>query len=111
MPHAAGTVTYALDYHRAGGRDRDGGLLPAPTLTAPGLRLDWTGRTCPCRTWPRSRRRVPPRGPIPTSAARPPPPSPGTVAAARARYGTVMVLELGGSGSTAYGYYTVPRGG
>ncbi|WDN57114.1 hypothetical protein [Streptomyces clavuligerus] len=111
MPHAAGTVTYALDYHRGRGRDRDGGLLPAPTLTAPGLRLDWDRPDLPLRYLAEEPTPCPAKGAHPYQRCETTPPSPGTVAAARARYGTVMVLELGGSGSTAYGYYTVPRGG
>ncbi|MFF8371794.1 hypothetical protein ACF05W_23505 [Streptomyces lydicus] len=47
LPHAAGTVTYALSYHRAHGRYPDGSLMSAPTLTAPGLRIDWDRANLP----------------------------------------------------------------
>ncbi|WP_328686733.1 hypothetical protein OG879_00805 [Streptomyces caniferus] len=110
MPYAAGTVTYALDYHRAHGRRPDGSLLPAPTLVAPGLRIDWD------RPGPPLPNRVAEPAPCPAAGSgiyqrcSTVPKAPPSVAAARARYGTVLAFGLGdgSAASSAYDYFTVP---
>ncbi|GAU65560.1 hypothetical protein SSP35_01_09040 [Streptomyces sp. NBRC 110611] len=110
MPYAAGTVTYALDYHRHQGRYPDGSLMPAPILEAPGLRIDWDR----------------PRLPLPNRVEEPvpcrpagsggiyhrcwtAPEAPMSLADVRARYGTVLSFTLGGWDSSAQKYFTVPR--
>ncbi|ANZ21344.1 hypothetical protein SNOUR_40580 [Streptomyces noursei ATCC 11455] len=112
-PHAAGTVTYALDYHRHRSRSPDGGPMPAPTLEAPGLRIDWDRPDSPLPNRVEEPAPCPPAGSggiyrrcsiIPEDSM-----APMTVATARARYGTVMTFSLGGYGSSAYRYVTAPR--
>ncbi|WP_261957938.1 hypothetical protein [Streptomyces nigrescens] len=111
LPQAAGTVTYALSYHRARGRAPDGSPMPAPTLEATGLRIDWDRTTTP----------VPHRVADPTPC---PPPefglyqhcstiseTPKSLAAARAHYGTLLSFTLSGSSaSSTDNYFTVPAG-
>jgi hypothetical protein len=110
MPYAGGTVTYALDYHRARGKFQDGTLMPAPTLEASGLRLDWD------RPDPPLPNRIEEPAPCPETGSAViywrcsiAPEDPMTVAAARARYDTVLTLSLGLWDSSAYNYFTVPR--
>ncbi|MGW7724986.1 hypothetical protein ACWGJ6_16730 [Streptomyces canus] len=109
MPYAAGTVTYALDYYRARGKFQDGTLMPAPTLEAPGLRLDWDRPDLPLPM------RVEEPAPCPETGSKVywrcsiAPEDPMTVAAARTRYDTVLTLSLGRWGSSADNYFTVPR--
>ncbi|MEV8453121.1 hypothetical protein AB0467_12215 [Streptomyces sp. NPDC052095] len=110
MPHAAGTVAYALDYHRHRGRYPDGRLMPTPMLEAQGLRIDW------------DRPDLPLPGPVEELSPCPPtnptayhqrcstvPDRPEALAGARDRYGTVLTLTIGGWGSSATDYFTVPR--
>ncbi|MYT29048.1 MULTISPECIES: hypothetical protein [unclassified Streptomyces] len=103
-------VSYALAYHRHHGRYPDGSLMPAPTLEAPGLRIDWDRLGLP----------LPNRIEEPTLCAPASsgdiyqrcsiaPKAPMSVAAARARYGTIVRFSLGGWGSSAQNYFTVPR--
>lgn len=107
LPHAAGTVTYALDYHHDRGRYSDGTLMPAPTLEGPGLQIDWDRPDLPLPN------RIEEPAPCLAVGSRiyhrcsTAPESPMSVAAARARYGTV--LSFGGWGSSGYNYFTVPR--
>ncbi|MHA5053322.1 hypothetical protein [Streptomyces sp. SD15] len=109
LSYAAGTVTYALDYHRDRGRFSDGTLMPAPTLEAPGLRIDWDRPDLPLPNRVEEPAPCPPEGAGIYLRCSTAPESPMSVAAARARYGTVLTLSLGGSGSSAYDYFTVPR--
>ncbi|WP_274911216.1 hypothetical protein [Streptomyces sp. WZ-12] len=111
VPHAAGTVTYALDYLRRHGRHPDGRTMPAPTLKAPGLQLDWDSPDTPLP------HRVNEPTPCPTidlgeihQRCTTHPESPTSLTAARTRYGTILSLNLGGWGSSASEYFTVPRG-
>ncbi|TXJ82028.1 hypothetical protein E2C11_09830 [Streptomyces lavendulae] len=109
LPHAAGTVTYALDYHRDRGRYPDGTLMSTPTLEGPGLQIDWDRPDLPLPN------RIEEPAPCPTVGSgiyhrcSTTPETPMSVATARARYGTVLVLSLGGWGSSAYDYFAVPR--
>ncbi|MFD0275304.1 hypothetical protein ACFVHB_15560 [Kitasatospora sp. NPDC127111] len=108
----AGTVAYALEYHRARGRYPDDRLMPAPPLRGPGLRIDWDRPDLPIPNLIEEPSPEPGTGPAEiyrrTSSV---PRAPLTVAAARARYGTVLAFTLGGSwNSTAEDYFTVPRG-
>ncbi|EOT02569.1 hypothetical protein [Streptomyces noursei] len=110
LPHAGGTVTYALTYHREGGRCPDGRLMSAPTLEAPGLRIDWDRLHMPLPN-----RVEEPAACLPVESGciyrrcSTVPDAPMSVAAARTRYGTILTFTLGGWGSTAYHYFTVPR--
>ncbi|MGV9497394.1 hypothetical protein ACWDQ0_03895 [Streptomyces sp. NPDC003642] len=110
MPNAAGTVTYALAYHRAHGRFKDGSLMPGPALEAPGLRIDWDRDRLPLPNRIEEPAPCPPRkGVIHERCSITPKPS-TTVSAARARHGTVLTLNLDGPGATWHEYFTVPRG-
>ncbi|MFD4141342.1 hypothetical protein [Streptomyces sp. NPDC058572] len=110
MPHAAGTVTYALDYHRDRGRGPNGTLMSAPALEAPGLQIDWDRPDLPLPNRIEEPAPCPRAGPGGTYArCSTAPEAPMSIEAARARYGTVLTFELGGYGSTAYDYFTVPR--
>ncbi|MFG3115510.1 hypothetical protein ACGF4C_13990 [Streptomyces sp. NPDC048197] len=110
LPHAAGTVSYALDYHHKRGRNPDGSLLPAPTLTAPGLRIDWDRPDLPL---PNKVEEPAPCPPVETAIYQrcsTVPQTPMSTAAARARYGTVLTFSLGDRwDSSTENYFTVPR--
>ncbi|MEU3460808.1 hypothetical protein ABZ721_12725 [Streptomyces sp. NPDC006733] len=106
VPGAAGTVTYALEYHRARGTYPDGSLMSAPTLEVPGLQIDWDRPDLPLRNVIAE--------PAPCAAddtagiysrCSTVPPEPISVAAARARYGTILTLTL----HLSPHYFTVPR--
>ncbi|MCZ4123455.1 hypothetical protein [Streptomyces sp. H39-S7] len=106
VPSAAGTVSYALDYHRDRGRYPDGTLMPAPTLEAPGLRIDWDRPDLPLP------HQIQEPGPCPQDGSggiylrcSTVPQVPIGAAAARARYGTVLTLAL----HLDPHYFTVPR--
>ncbi|MFD3612192.1 hypothetical protein ACFWXA_29820 [Streptomyces atroolivaceus] len=110
MPYAAGTVTYALEYHRARGKYQDGTLMPGPALEAPGLRLDWDRPDLPLLN------RIEEPAPCPKAGSEViyrrcsiTPEDPMTVAVARTRYATVLTLSLGLWGSSADNYFTVLR--
>ncbi len=62
LPHAGGTVSYALDYHRKRGRNSGGSLMPAPDAHSPGApdRLGPAGPPAP----------EPGRGPRPVPSSR-----------------------------------------
>lgn len=109
LPHAAGTVTYALDYHRNRGRFPDGTLMPAPTLEATGLRIEWDLPDLPLGRKIDEPSPCPPPGYAVYSRCSILPQDPLSVSAARARYGTVLVFRLGGWDSSATDYFTVPR--
>ncbi|MFF8313330.1 hypothetical protein [Streptomyces lydicus] len=110
LPHAAGTVTYALSYHRAHGRYPDGGLMSAPTLTAPGLRIDWDRADLPLPHRVEEPAPCPPDGSGIYQRCWTVPKAPMSVAAARARYGTVLSFSLLSSPASATDhYFTVPR--
>jgi hypothetical protein len=110
MPYAAGTVTYALDYHRGRGKYQDGTLMPAPALEAPGLRLDWDRPDLPLPHQVEEPLPCPETGSAVIYArCSVAPEGPMTVTAARARYGTVLTLSLGLWESSAYNYFTVAR--
>ncbi|MGW2403031.1 hypothetical protein ACWCXK_00645 [Streptomyces sp. NPDC001739] len=110
LPHAAGTVSYALDYHRKRGRNQDGSLMPAPTLTAPGLRIDWDRPDFPL---PNHVEEPAPYPPVETAIYQrcsTVPQTPMSMAAARAQYNTVLTFSLGDMwDSSAENYFTVPR--
>ncbi|MFD7868168.1 hypothetical protein [Streptomyces sp. NPDC059783] len=109
LPYAAGTVTYALDYHRARGKFRDGTLMPGPALEAPGLRLDWDRPDLPLPNLIEEPAPCPETGSVIYWRCSITPEDPMTVAAARTRYDTVLTLSLGHYASSAYNYFTVPR--
>ncbi|MFF1905100.1 hypothetical protein [Kitasatospora sp. NPDC058218] len=109
-PHATGTVRYALAYHRSQGRDPDGRLMPGPDLRAKGLEITWDRPDAPLVNLVEEPRPCPPprSGDI-YARCSVVPQMPTTVAAARARYGTVLAFSLGTWGSSAHPYFTVPR--
>ncbi|GGY97761.1 hypothetical protein [Streptomyces poonensis] len=109
MPYAAGTVTYALDYHRARGRRPDGTLMSAPALAAAGLRIDWDRPDLPLPNLIEEPGPCPPDGFFIYRRCLTAPASPMSVAAARARHGTVLSFSLGGLASSGHDYFTVPR--
>ncbi|MEW2290965.1 hypothetical protein [Streptomyces sp. NPDC047841] len=109
LPHAAGTVPYALDYHHDRGRYSDGTLMPAPTLEGPGLQIDWDRPDLPLPNRIEEPAPCPSVGSTIYHRCSTIPKSPMSVAAARARYGTVLTLSFGGWESSAYNYFTVPR--
>jgi hypothetical protein len=108
---AAGSVAYALVYQRDQGRYGDGTLMPGPALQAPGARIDWDRPDAPLPNLVAGPVACPAAGSMiyrrcltsPASASLP------AVTAARARYGTVLVLRLGGWDSSADDYFTMPR--
>ncbi|WEB45125.1 hypothetical protein MOV08_41415 [Streptomyces yunnanensis] len=106
-------MNYALDYHRHRGRYPEGGPMPAPTLEAPGLRIDWDRPDAPLPNRVEEPAPCPPAGSggiyRRCSITPEDPMTPMAVATARARYGTVMTFSVGGYGSSAYKYFTVPR--
>ncbi|MFE9440680.1 hypothetical protein ACFYO2_17040 [Streptomyces sp. NPDC006602] len=110
IPHAAGTVTYALDYHRNHGRYPDGSLMAAPPLEAPGLRIDWDRPDLPLTNRIEEPDLCPTAGSGIYQRCSTAPEAPMSVASARARYGTVLTLGSGGSSSSASNYFTVTRG-
>ncbi|MEU9125433.1 hypothetical protein AB0C96_37355 [Streptomyces sp. NPDC048506] len=110
LSHAAGTVTYALAYHRDRGRYPDGLLMPAPALEAQGLRIDWDRPDMPLP------HRVEEPAPCPEAGSggiyqrcSTTPEAPISIRAARARYGIVLSFSLGGWDSSGHDYFTVPR--
>jgi hypothetical protein len=109
MPDAAGTVTYALAYHRAHGRFEDGSLMPGPALQGPGLRIDWDRRGLPLPNRIEEPADCPPRTGVIHERCSITPKTPAAVAAARAHHGTVLALHAGGPGATWHEYFTVPR--
>ncbi|MFF7411962.1 hypothetical protein [Streptomyces lydicus] len=110
LPHLAGTVTYALSYHRARGRYPDGSLMSAPTLTAPGLRIDWDRADLPHSHRVEEPPPCPPDGSGIYQRCTTVPEAAMSVTAARARYGTVLSLGLSSSPTSSTNhYFTVPR--
>ncbi|MFI1437029.1 hypothetical protein [Streptomyces lydicus] len=110
LPHAAGTVTYALSYHSARGRYPDGSLMSAPMLTAPGLRIDWGRADLPLPHRIEEPAPCPPDGSGIYQRCSTVPEAPMSVPAARARYGTVLSFSLSSSpASSTNHYFTVPR--
>jgi hypothetical protein len=109
LPHASGTVTYALNYHRRRGRYPDGTLMPAPTLAAPGLQIDWDRPDLPLPNRVEEPGPCPPAGIWIYQRCSTVPEASMSLATARARYGTVLTFSLGGRSSSAYDYFTVPR--
>ncbi|WP_310723331.1 hypothetical protein [Streptomyces sp. N2A] len=110
LPHAGGTVSYALDYHRKRGRNPDGSLMAAPTLTAPGLRIDWDRPDLPFPNQVEDPAPCPPAETGIYQRCSTVPKTPMSMAAARARYGTLLTFTLGGRwDSSAENYFTVPR--
>ncbi|MFD9000734.1 hypothetical protein ACFV0T_07100 [Streptomyces sp. NPDC059582] len=109
MPHAAGTVTYAIGYQRDHGRYPDGRLMPAPTLEAPGLRIDWDRPHLPLPNLVEEPALCPPAGSGIYQRCSTAPENPISVATTRVRYGTVLTLSLGGWDSSADNYFTVTR--
>ncbi|MEU2791726.1 hypothetical protein [Streptomyces sp. NPDC007100] len=110
LPHAAGTITYALTYHRDHGRFPDGSLMSEPQLEAPGLRMDWDRPDLPLHY------RIEDPTPCPEAGSggiyqrcSTVPKTAMSMTAARARYGTVLSLSFDHWGSTAYHYFTVSR--
>lgn len=106
VPAAAGTVSYALTYYRDHGRYPDGTLMSAPTLEAPGLPIDWDRAALPLSN------RIAEPSPCPPAGSGgiylrclTDPREPMSVAAARARYGTVLTAAI----SLTPHYFTVPR--
>lgn len=110
MPYAGGTVSYALDYHRHHGRYKDGSLMPAPTLEAPGLDIDWDRPDMPLPNLVEEPIACPPAGSGGIyERCSTTPKAPMSVAAARSRYGTLLTFSLGGYASSGDSYFTVPR--
>ncbi|MFJ5829420.1 hypothetical protein [Streptomyces sp. NPDC093089] len=110
VPHAAGTITYALDYLRHGGRTSDGSKLPSPVLDGPGIDLDWERPDDPLSVL------VTAESPTPCPPASEiyrrcwvMPDSPMSMATARSRNRTFLTVTVGGPESTAYDYFTVRR--
>ncbi|MEU5823644.1 hypothetical protein [Streptomyces sp. NPDC047803] len=110
-PTAGGTVAYALTYQRERGRFPDGTLMPGPRLEAPGLSIDWDRPGLPLPGM------IEDFAPCPADGSgriyqrcEVTPGAPATLAAARARYGTVLVLVAEGHGSSD-AYFTVARDG
>lgn len=111
-PGTAGSVAYALVYQRDHGRYEDGSLMPGPALEAPGLRIDWDRTDTPLPNLLAEPAPCPAAGSAVyrrclTSPAAPATPAP--VAAARSRFGTVLVLRVGDRASSADDYFTAPR--
>ncbi|MFK0168621.1 hypothetical protein ACIQU5_07465 [Streptomyces sp. NPDC090306] len=108
-PTAAGSVAYALVYHRDHGRYGDGSLMPAPALEAPGLRIDWDRPHMPLPNLLAEPAPCPAAGSAVYRRCLTSPAAPAGVAAARSRFGTVLVLRVGGRDSAANEYFTVRR--
>ncbi|MGW0122083.1 hypothetical protein [Streptomyces sp. NPDC003327] len=104
VPGAAGTVSYAIAYHRDRGRYPDGTAMPGPALQARGARIDWDRPDMPVPN------RIGPPAPCLSSPAEAIYDRCTTVPGAAPTGKTVLLLTLGDSGSTAYEYVTVPRG-
>ncbi|MFF0729802.1 hypothetical protein [Streptomyces sp. NPDC004134] len=111
MPHARGTVSYALTYHRDHGRYPDGSLMSTPVLEAAGMRVDWDrpGMPMPSRFEGFVHSCDPDGGHPVYERCSTAPKEPMSMAAARDQYGTVLTFSLGEPGSSAYQYFTVPR--
>ncbi|MFE3186932.1 hypothetical protein ACFXKR_39730 [Streptomyces violascens] len=100
-------VAGAVQYHHTRGRSADGSLIPAPSLQAPGIRIEWDlpqplprqvqePILCPSDGWAIYQRCTT----VPTATV--------SVAAARAKYHTILSVTLDHTTSPAY-YYTAPR--
>ncbi|MEV7022885.1 hypothetical protein [Kitasatospora sp. NPDC093558] len=103
--YAAGTIRYAIKYLHDQGRFTDGRLMASPALKAPGLGIDWDRQGLPLVNVVEE--------PKPCDAQyateiyhRCESDPKGSVAEARARYGTVLTLSV-----DATGYFTVARKG
>ncbi|WP_330455717.1 hypothetical protein OIB37_01845 [Streptomyces sp. NBC_00820] len=109
LPHAAGTVAYALDYHRAHGRDRDGTLMPAPTLEARGMLIEWDRSDLPLPNRIEEPTPCPPAKAAVYQRCALTPDASMSLTTARTRYGTVLRFSLGDGVFPSSPYFTVAR--
>ncbi|WP_327681436.1 hypothetical protein [Kitasatospora sp. NBC_00458] len=113
LPHARGTITYAIDYHRSHGRHPDGRMMPTPVLGTSLLEIDWDRLDFPLVNRIEEADLPDPEAAgdgihrrcstVPQAAM--------SVTEARARYGTVLRFVVIATNASAREYYhTVPRG-
>ncbi|WP_234371373.1 hypothetical protein [Streptomyces sp. XY431] len=113
LPHARGTITYAIDYHRNHGRFPDGGTMATPVLGTSVLEIDWDRLDFPLVNRIEEADLPDPEAAgggiyrrcstVPQAAM--------SVTEARAHYGTVLRFVASSTNTSTREYYhAVPRG-